>query len=78
MNERVDEPVDLVGTVGLAGNRSVDANESGAPRAEENEDQEELLDYLAVQPRSSQKLRVEFRHGARPQPLPHPLDEGSP
>jgi hypothetical protein len=42
---------------------------------EEKEVQEELLDCAAVPPRSSQKLRIQLRHGARLQPLPYPLDE---
>jgi hypothetical protein len=78
MNERVADPVNLVGRVGLAGERAVGAIESHAPRDEEKEVQEELPDYVAVPPRCSQKLRVQFRRGARLQPLPYPLDEENP
>jgi len=77
MNDRVADPVDLVGRVGLSAEWSVGAIEPHARRAEEQEVQEELLDYVAVPPRCSQKLRVQFRRGARLQPLPYPLDEDS-
>jgi hypothetical protein len=78
MNEYVADPADLVGRVGLSGERCVGAIVSHAPRDEENEVQEELLDYVAVPHRCSQKLRVQFRRGARLQPLPYPLDEENP
>jgi len=44
MNDRVADPVDLVGRVGLSAERSVGAIEPHARRAEEQEVQEELLD----------------------------------
>jgi hypothetical protein len=78
MNERVADRVDLVGRVDLSDERSVGAIEPRASRAEENEAREELVDYMAVPPRCSQKLRVRFRQGARLPPLPYPLDEENP
>ena len=78
MNERVADPVDLVGSVDLLDERSVGAIEPRASRAEGKEAQEELLDYVAVPPRCSQRLRVQFRQGARLRPLPYPLDEENP
>jgi hypothetical protein len=78
MNERVADPVDLVGGVRLSGERSVGAGEPHAPRTEEKEVQEELLDYVAVPPRCSQKLRVRIRQGTRLQPLPYLRGEENP
>jgi hypothetical protein len=78
VNERVADPVDRVGSVSLSGERSVRAIESHAPRAEEKEDREALLDYTPVLPRNTQTLVVRFRPGARLTPLPYSLDEENP
>ncbi len=78
MSERVADPVDLGGRVDLSDERSMRAIEPRASRAEGKEAQNELLDYVPVPPRCGQKLRVQFRQGARLQPLPYPLDEENP
>jgi hypothetical protein len=78
MNERVADAVDLIGGAGLSVDQSAAALKSHAASAEDKELPEELFDYLAVAPRSSRKLRVKYRDGARLQPLPYPLDEENP
>jgi hypothetical protein len=78
MNERVADPTDLIGMVGISRERSVGAMGSHAPRAEETEVQKQLLDCVAVPLECSRKLRIQFRQGARLQPLPYPLDEENP
>jgi hypothetical protein len=44
MNERVADPVDLIGGAGLSGDQSAGTFKSHAARAEDNELPEELLD----------------------------------
>ena len=76
MTPRDTDPTLLVGADTLSGPPSLRVSELPEPPVQE--DQEELLNYAPVPPRSTRTLVVRFRPGDRLKPLRYPLDEENP